>query len=106
VPVASADDEHTTFFNGEETMRENNLKKTFNKARAAARKAVSKLPQSTVDGFHRGRQAGHHGVENLPHFAGAAVGFVYGAGEAIVDCAISAISWAWSGTDEGAAKAA
>lgn len=79
---------------------------TFNKARSAARKAVAKLPASSVEGFHRGRKAGHHAVENLPHFAGAAVGFVYGAGEAIVDLAASATSSAWSGEDEGATEAA
>ncbi len=82
------------------------VQKSFEKARSVARKAVTKLPTSTVRGFHRGRKAGHDAVENLPHFAGAAVGFVYGAGEAVVGLAASAIRWAWSGEDEGAAEAA
>ena len=82
------------------------LTKGFDKARVVARKAVAKLPASTVRGFHDGRKAGHDAVENLPHFAGAAVGFVFGAGEAVVDLAASAIGWAWAGEEEGAAEAA
>ena len=82
------------------------MKKSFDNARVVARKAVSKLPKETVEGFHHGRRAGRDAVENLPHFAGAAVGFVFGAGEAIVDCTISAIGWAWAGEEEGAAETA
>jgi hypothetical protein len=33
-------------------------------------------------------------------------GFAYGAVEAVVDLAISAISWAWVGEDEGKVEAA
>ena len=87
-------------------MCEKTVKRTFDKARAIARKAVSKLPKASVEGFHRGRKAGHDAVENLPHFAGAAVGFVFGAGEAVVDLAASAIGYAWSGEDEDAAETA
>ena len=87
-------------------MREKSLTKGFDKARAVAHKAVSKLPASTVRGFHDGRGAGHDFIENLPHFAGAVVGFVYGAGEAVVDLAASAIGWAWAGEEEGAAETA
>ena len=79
---------------------------TFNSAKSAARKAVAKLPASTIEGFHRGRKAGHEVIENLPHIAGAFVGFAVGAGEAVVGMAVSAISWAWSGEDEGATEAA
>ena len=87
-------------------MREKSVKRTFDKARSAARKAVAKLPASSVEGFYHGRKAGHHAVENLPHVAGAAVGFVFGAGEAIVDLAGSAIGWAWAGDEEAAAATA
>ena len=76
------------------------MKRSFANARTVARKAVAKLPESSVKGFHRGRKAGRDAVENAPEFAGAAVGFVFGAGEAIVDCAISAIGWAWAGGEE------
>ena len=87
-------------------MREKSVRRTFDKARAVARKAVSKLPKSSVEGFHRGRKAGHNAVENLPHFAGAAVGFVFGAGEAVVDLAATAIGWAWAGEEEDTAETA
>ena len=60
-------------------MREKSVKRTFDKARAAARKAVSKLPASTVRGFHDGRASGRNFVENAPHVAGAVVGFTVGA---------------------------
>ena len=82
------------------------MKKSFDNAKVVARKAVSKLPKSSVEGFHCGRRAGHDFVENAPFLAGAAVGFVFGAGEAIVDLAASAIGWAWAGEEEGAAETA
>ena len=82
------------------------VKRSFDTARVVARKAVAKLPESSVKGFHRGRRAGHDAVENLPHFAGAAVGFVFGAGEAVVDLAVGAIGWAWAGEEEVEAETA
>jgi hypothetical protein len=60
------------------------LAKGFDKATVVARKAVERVPASTKRGFHNGRQAGHDFVENVPYGVGAAVGFVYGAGEAVI----------------------
>jgi len=60
------------------------MKKGFDTARVVARKAVAKLPASTVRGFRDGRRVGRDFVGNAPHVAGAVVGFVYGAGEAVV----------------------
>jgi ribosomal protein L36 len=82
------------------------VKKSFDKAKVISRKAVERVPASTKRGFHNGRKAGHDFVENVPYGVGAVVGFVYGAGEAIVDCAISAIGGAWAGEEEGAAETA
>ena len=87
-------------------MREKSVKRTFDKARAVAREAVSKLPASTVRGFHDGRQVGHDFIENAPYLAGGAAGLVYGAGEAVIGLAASAIGWAWAGEEEGAAETA
>jgi hypothetical protein len=56
----------------------------FDNAWVITRKAVAKLPESTMRGFDDGRQAGRDFGENAPYFAGAVVGFVYGAGEAVV----------------------
>ena len=90
----------------ERTMREKSVKRTFDKAKVVAHKAVAKLPKASVEGFHRGRQAGHDFIENVPYGAGAVVGFTVGVGEAIVDCAISAIGRARSGKEEVAAETA
>jgi hypothetical protein len=82
------------------------VRKTFNGARTAARKAVAKLPQSTVRGFHDGRRTGRNFVENSPYVGGAVAGFAYGAVEAVVDWAASAIGWAWGDEDEDATEEA
>jgi hypothetical protein len=76
------------------------IKKSFENARVVTRKAVAKLPESSVEGFYRGRRAGHDFIENTPYVAGAAVGFVFGASEAVVDLAASAIGWGWAGGEE------
>ena len=102
-PAAYADDGYITSFSGEKNMR---VQKSFDKARAVAHKVVAKLPSSSVEGFYRGRRAGHHAVEDLPRFAGMAAGFVVGAGEAVVDLAVSAIDWAWASEEEGAVETA
>ena len=60
------------------------MQKGFDTARVVARKTVAKLPETTKRGFHDGRKAGRDVVENAPYIAGAVVGFVYGAGEAVV----------------------
>jgi hypothetical protein len=73
-------------------MRQKTMKDSFTRARAVAHTAVAKLPPATVEGFRRGRKAGHEAVENLPYLAGAAVGFVYGAGEAVVDALVTSVS--------------
>lgn len=76
------------------------LTKGFDKARTVARKAVERVPASTKRGFHNGRKAGHDFVENVPYGVGAAVGFAYGAGEAIVGALAEPVSnvfgWACS----------
>ena len=61
------------------------VQESFNHARVVARKAVAKLPASTRRGFDDGHRAGRDFAENVPYIAGAAVGFVYGAGEAVVE---------------------
>ena len=80
------------------------LTKGFDKARVVAREAVAKLPASTVRGFHDGRQAGHDFIEDAPYIAGAAVGFAYGAGEAIVEAVAEPFAWLF-GVDESATQA-
>ncbi len=83
--VVNRDGGHTTSLSGEKRMRaQKSLTKGFDHARVVAHKAVERVPASTKHGFHNGRKAGHDFVENLPYGVGAAVGFVYGAGEAIV----------------------
>ena len=61
------------------------LKTSVEKVKVAGRKVVAKLPESTVQGFHDGRRHGRKFVEEgIPFGAGCAVGFGYGASEAIV----------------------
>jgi hypothetical protein len=54
------------------------------KAKAAGRMIVAKLPEAAIRGFDDGRVAGHDFVESVPYAAGAAVGFSYGASESIL----------------------
>jgi len=60
------------------------VKGSFDKARTVARKAVAKLPEASVRGFHDGRKAGRDAIGNAPYFAGAVAGFAVGATEAVV----------------------
>jgi hypothetical protein len=60
------------------------VKTSVEKAKAAGRKVVSKLPESTVRGFRDGREAGHEFVDRAPYAAGAAVGFSFGVSEKVV----------------------
>jgi hypothetical protein len=60
------------------------MEKGFDTARVVARKAVAKLPASTIRGFHDGRMAGRDFIGNAPYAVGAVVGFTVGATEAVV----------------------
>jgi hypothetical protein len=77
------------------------MQKGFDTARVVARKAVAKLPESTMRG---GRRAGRDFIGNTPYLAGAGVGFVYGAGEAVVGALAAPVGnllgWARSLTHE------
>ena len=93
VPAVNRDGGRITLVSGEKNMRvQNSMKKSFDNARAVAHKAVAKLPAATVRGFHDGRKAGHDFIENAPYIAGAAVGLVYGTGEAIVGALAEPVS--------------
>jgi hypothetical protein len=75
---------HNLIVRRERMRAQKSMQEGFDTARVVARKAVAKLPESTIRGFHDGRKAGRNFVGNAPHVAGAVVGFVYGAGEAVV----------------------
>jgi hypothetical protein len=61
-----------------------NLKTNFEKTKVIGRKVVARVPQATIQGFDDGREAGRKFVHGAPYGAGAAVGFGFGASEAIV----------------------
>ena len=60
------------------------MEMSVEKAKAAGRMVVAKLPEATIRGFDDGRVAGHDFVVGVPYAAGATVGFTYGASERII----------------------
>jgi hypothetical protein len=68
------------------------------KTKRVSRKIVEHVPADTKQGFADGRQAGNDLISDLPYLAGAAVGFVYGAGEAVVGALATPVSnvFAWA----------
>ena len=90
-------------------MPQENLKAKVEKVKATARKVVTKLPTTTVQGFHDGRRHGRKFVEEgVPYGAGAAVGFGFGASEAVVgalafpvNALVGWAAWAIGGGSQG-----
>ncbi len=61
-----------------------NLRTNVEKAKAAGRRVAAKLPQATVEGFCKGREAGNQFVGDLPFNTGLVVGYSFGIAEGIV----------------------